>query len=395
MKFRILLAVLCLMPWLGHAMAESTIEHTINSNFPQQQRHVSVTLPKSYQAQGDQQYPTLYLLDGENNRQYTQAVADFLVQNGLVPELIIVAMHAGATRARDYLPANSQGQGAASGQAAVFREYLTKELIPLIEQQYRAAPVRMLSGHSYGGVFVLDTLAVQPRLFQAYFAQSPYLDPSIEPGLLPRLSEQLQKQSPGQSHEQNFLHVLLGDEPDLAAGIAKLQGMLEKHAGQGLRWEIERDSGKTHMTTRMIGQYDALEAFYQGWPLSQEAILSGKSAGVKAHIDALSERYAYPVLYSEQVLAQATQMFLLQGDLASAKDMADLFTGQYPKSPLARFMLANIMAGSGQVEQARGAVNKAIELYEADPKPSLQPLYAGMRQLRQQLGVDSVEEVAK
>ena len=54
--------------------------------------------------------------------------------------------------------------------------FLSKELIPNIEKDYRTNSYRILSGHSASGQFVLYTLTSEPTLFNAYFAVSPSLD---------------------------------------------------------------------------------------------------------------------------------------------------------------------------------------------------------------------------
>jgi len=57
-----------------------------------------------------------------------------------------------------------------------FFSFLKQELIPRVEQHYRADPAqRVLVGHSYGGSFTLFTMLREPSLFSSYIAASPYL----------------------------------------------------------------------------------------------------------------------------------------------------------------------------------------------------------------------------
>ena len=80
------------------AQEATRIDHSIPSTHLEREVAVTVQLPPSYHSQTTQGYPVLYLLDGESNLDYSQAVAEFLAQNALVPEIIIVAVHSGATR---------------------------------------------------------------------------------------------------------------------------------------------------------------------------------------------------------------------------------------------------------------------------------------------------------
>lgn len=64
-----------------------------------------------------------------------------------------------------------------------FLSFLKQELIPWVEQTYRADPSkRILVGHSYGGLFTLYAMFQDPTLFHGYLAASPYLqnqEPSV------------------------------------------------------------------------------------------------------------------------------------------------------------------------------------------------------------------------
>lgn len=63
-----------------------------------------------------------------------------------------------------------------SGDAGGFLRFIQHELIPLIEQEYRADPSRrVLLGHSYGGLFGLFTLFEAPGLFDTFILGSPTL----------------------------------------------------------------------------------------------------------------------------------------------------------------------------------------------------------------------------
>lgn len=63
-----------------------------------------------------------------------------------------------------------------NGDALHFHQFIKEELIPFIEQTYRADPSRrVLVGHSYGGLFALFSLFETPDLFQTLVIGSPTL----------------------------------------------------------------------------------------------------------------------------------------------------------------------------------------------------------------------------
>ncbi len=356
------------------------VEHAIRSKFPAEERTFTVTLPASYH-NAEHRYPVVVLLDGESNLDYSQAVSTFLSENGLIPEVIVVALHAGPARVRDYLPPNPKG-AQPSGKAGQFLNYIERELLPFVEKRYRTAPLKVLSGHSAGGLFALYALIEKPGLFHGHIAQSPYLAGAAAASLLQRMDDFLSTNP----KLGGFLYMNLGEEPNLIGSYRKLKEILQAKAPEGFRWQAEEMAGNTHMTTRLVGHYSGLEQlFAPDWVLSQEQIVTGKAAGVKKHIEGLSKKFGYPVLYSEQALAQATQILLQQRDPVSSTEMAQLYTEQFPRSPVAFFLLTSAYGSSGKREQAAKAIATAIRLYEADPQPKLRTLYAQMQQIQQRL----------
>lgn len=80
-------------------------------------------------------------------------------------------------RALDYTPATRLGNdraGRPTGGAENFRKFIAQELMPLIASEFAVDSAReTIWGHSYGALFVLDTLFLQPGLFDTYVATSP------------------------------------------------------------------------------------------------------------------------------------------------------------------------------------------------------------------------------
>ena len=136
-----------------------------------------------------------------------------------------------------------------------------------------------------------------------------------------------------------------------------------------------------------MGQHEALARFFDNdWPLSTEELTSDGSTGLESHIDRLSTKYGYPVLYSEQVFQQATQILITQQDLPGATDLARLYVRQYAGSPTAHFLLGVTLARGGERAGAVEAMETTIGLYEADPQADLRSVYEQAKQVLQQLG---------
>lgn len=145
------------------------------------------------------QWPTVYVLDGN---WYFGMVTDIvrpMAWCGSTTDAIIVGIgyptsddpidafresftrrNADLTPVRDTAEeagmAAQHERPAPTGDAANFQRFIQYELIPFIEQTYRADPAkRTLLGHSYGGLFGLCALFEAPELFATWVLGSPTL----------------------------------------------------------------------------------------------------------------------------------------------------------------------------------------------------------------------------
>lgn len=97
-----------------------------------------------------------------------------------------------------------------------------------------------MSGHSYGGVFVTHAMLEKPNMFQAYLAQSPYLDKAIGDPIVERMTKFLQ----ANPKLDSFYYMNLGSEPNLEKNFSEMKKLLETKAPKSFRVYAESDSGK-------------------------------------------------------------------------------------------------------------------------------------------------------
>ncbi len=143
-------------------------------------RRVNVWLPASY-GQGQARYPVLYLLDGgeEEDFHHISGLANISGAYGVTREFIVVGVESGPRRRYHMTwPSEVADELKAipvNGGASEYRLFLANEVFPWVENRYRASSERVLMGESLGGLFVIDTLLRQPRMFAGYIA----IDPSL------------------------------------------------------------------------------------------------------------------------------------------------------------------------------------------------------------------------
>jgi uncharacterized protein len=145
---------------------------------------VFVSLPASYEANPQRRYPVLYVTDADYAFPIIRQVARRVNLDGpRLEEFILVGLSYSrgdsgvVSRNRDYTPTPNGPRSASSnvhGQGAAYQTYLKNEVLPFIDNRFRADPARrVLLGHSYGGLLGTQILFTDPSMFQAYVLGSP------------------------------------------------------------------------------------------------------------------------------------------------------------------------------------------------------------------------------
>ena len=148
--------------------------------------HVYVRLPEGYDEDPHRRYPVVYVLDGDSLFPILAANHLFLTYDIDLPEAIVVGIAYGSLdpainkRGFDFSPPTPELDPERGG-ARAFHGFLTSELIPHIEQTFRAAPTRrILFGQSRGGSMVLYSAMTFPDVFWGRIASNPAFDPGRE-----------------------------------------------------------------------------------------------------------------------------------------------------------------------------------------------------------------------
>ncbi|WP_353614602.1 alpha/beta hydrolase [Mangrovibacter phragmitis] len=159
-------------------------------NSADQQRHYTVWAAIPNQPPPPAGYPVLYMLDG--NAVMDRLSEAFLEQLSAKTPLVIVAVGYQTrlpfdltARAWDYIPpentpepvkASATRFGHKGGGSAEFRHLLENVIAPAMEKGVHINPAaRGLWGHSFGGLFVIDTY-LSSRFFSYYYSASPSLE---------------------------------------------------------------------------------------------------------------------------------------------------------------------------------------------------------------------------
>jgi predicted alpha/beta superfamily hydrolase len=226
----------------------STEERTILCSKIGREYHLSVWLPQSY-ATSNQDYPVIYLLDGDLVFGMAASLTALLHWGG-TQEVVVVGIgydmesydQWGTLRELDFkipevkdAPSNSY--------ADLFLDALTHEMIPFIEANYRTIPSdRCLYGYSSSGFFVLYALFNQPDAFRRYLCGSGDLNIAY-----PYFIKRDQKLAERISNNQIELYLSVGElEENLTPYFHKLISFLENKKYPSLKLITEIYKGEQH-----------------------------------------------------------------------------------------------------------------------------------------------------
>lgn len=162
----------------GQYLAQIGKIDSIYSNTLKEQRKFWVQLPENYNK--NKKYPVVYVLDGETHLP-TVSIVQSYYSGGFTPEMILVGISNQNNRTRDLTISKiTNRQGGAfnfeTGGAEKFTQFIKTELIPFIDKKYPTTNYRTLIGHSFGGLFTINTLLHHSEMFANYLAIDPSLD---------------------------------------------------------------------------------------------------------------------------------------------------------------------------------------------------------------------------
>lgn len=227
---------------------------TIESGVLGETRRINAYLPPGY---GDSiRLPVLYMPDGGIGEDFLHVagLVQVSVGNGTMRPFILIGIENTARRRDLTGPTQREDDRRMApvvGGSADFRKFIATELMPAIDARYRTTEETAILGESLAGLFVVETVFLQPGLFDTYIA----FDPSLwwnGGELVDRAGERLRPGLDGR------LYLASSGQADIAALTRRLAALLAAHAPAGASWHYEPMPEESHAT---IYHPAALRAF--------------------------------------------------------------------------------------------------------------------------------------
>lgn len=220
---------------------------TIDSKEVGELRTLNIWLPEDYKTSG-LSYPVLYMPDGGIQEDFPHIANTLseLIQTKKVPPFILVGIE-NTQRRKDLTPPTQVEKdkeiAPVVGGSQEFRNFIKNELIPYVNSNYRTTAEKGIIGESLAGLFVTETLIVQPELFDFYIA----FDPSLwwnDKYLLKNSGRILTEFT---SEPKRFWFAGSGAK-DISKSVNNLAKEFEKSAPETMIWEHSDEPKEKHNT---------------------------------------------------------------------------------------------------------------------------------------------------
>ena len=332
----------------------------IESKVMAEARTILVRTPASY-ANGARAYPVLYMTDGDRQIGHTAAVVDFLAREGRMPEVIIVGIN-NTDRTRDLTPTHVEAMAGGNGQrfpvptsggADRFLEFITTEVIPHVEKNYRTQPYRVFAGHSFGGLFAMHTFFTRPELFNGVIAVSPTL--TWDNRYVHRRASEWVKRAPGRPAT---LVISVGNEgAELDREFDALQALLKKSAPKTLTFEAVRFADEDHGSVVLPTHYAGLRAVFEPFRfVLPQGDPKKLYAQAREHFEKASARIGFTLPIPEQTANVIGYRLLQAGHVPEAIEVFRANAAAWPQS-------ANVYDSLGEAQERAGALEEALASY--------------------------------
>jgi predicted alpha/beta superfamily hydrolase len=149
------------------------VDTTLTSKHLGFEKNITITVPFEWQKDLNRDFPVVIVFDRQNQRSHNYIInsIDYLTSNDHMPSSIIVSVESEEKfRYLETLHKASSKQGLALEN----EKFIFEELIPLLENKYKASSFRLFIGHSRYGYFTTSLLSSRVNELNGVISLSPF-----------------------------------------------------------------------------------------------------------------------------------------------------------------------------------------------------------------------------
>jgi predicted alpha/beta superfamily hydrolase len=242
----------------------------LTSVYLNEEREIQVLLPESYASNLGSTYPVIYLMDGDYVFHGVSGMLDFMANKAqLIPDVIIVGIaDKGTEMYRQYMTPvglTAPLEKEDTGKAKQFLTFLTEEVKPYINSNYRAADNAILVGHSIAGLFVFNALLESPDSFDHFVSISPSIWLN-DYAIMVKAKSFIEKDE----HKPTSLYLSLGDET--RQGVYGVLQLLDEIKAKNIHWNFSHYPNENHNSVGLVALRKNLKEIFKGWLISDKEL---------------------------------------------------------------------------------------------------------------------------
>jgi predicted alpha/beta superfamily hydrolase len=357
----------------------------IQSKILNEQREVWVYVPSSASDTNysKQRYPVVYVLDGELFFSSVVGMIQTLSSAYVCPEMIVIGI-LNTDRTRDLTPTHMdswQVMGLVldsdvcknSGGGEKFISFMEKELMPHIDSLYPSAPYRILIGHSFGGLTVMNTLIHHTNLFKAYVAIDPamswddqkvlkeakkelatnnYAGVSLFLGIANTMNEGMDTIKVKKDTTKSTEHI---------RSVFDLRNYLNNNKQNQLEYAYKYYNNDEHNSVPLIAEYDALRFIFNYYHLS---LFYNGYRSIENLYENVSKHFGYKVKPPESMVNDLAYTDLYFKRYDESLYLFKLNVINYPESYNAYDSMGDFYDAKGDKANAINNYKKALSIKE-------------------------------
>ena len=218
---------------------------TLPSKVLNQDRSIQVYLPPGY-LQSKQQYPVLYVLDGQWHFTNAVAIQRSLIVPSILPEMIVVGIVNNKTLRRTLFGEQNEK----------FQQYLADEVLPFIDGKFRTSQERLLFGWEMGAFFASFAILHEKQLFNGAISTN---GGEASDELINRFN-QLNMASKKYLYIANSIKDIYTIQSS-----DELSQQLSAKIVKNLNWQYQKFNDEVHESLPYVAMYQGLKNYYHNF----------------------------------------------------------------------------------------------------------------------------------
>lgn len=317
-------------------------------------RSISIALPEYYDQDKDKKYPLIVLLDGQYLMDPFEGALRYANYWDDLPEAIIVAVDQSEKDQREEDTQVSELNSLPVGSGELFFQFITTELLPYVEKNYRVSPFKVIAGHDATAGFINFFLYQDNPVFNGFICFSPELSPDMDVAITERAAT-LQKPL------FYYLATAGGDVDKLQKSTNALNDSLKTVQNKNFRYFFENLGNASHYSLVAYGVPGALYSIFSSYqPITtieyKENIVtlpSGYVQYLKNKYEVIEKDLGVKMKVRLNDIKAIEAAILKNTVYDELRDLADLARKNYPKTTVGEYYDGLYYEMTGELRKAK------------------------------------------